>query len=221
LHFASRNFSKLAMADEPKTRRSILDRLKQDGPQAAGSLAEALGLSPMAIRLHLYELRDQGLVESENEPRPIGRPVKLWRLTAGADAFFPDGHADLATELIDGMRAVFGEDGLERIVTLRAGRQIESYRAALADTPDLAARVQALAARRSAEGYMAEAVPDADGWLLVENHCPICAAARACAGFCRSELAVFRAALGPDASIERVDHILAGARRCAYRIRPC
>jgi predicted ArsR family transcriptional regulator len=59
----------------------------------------------------------------------------------------------------------------------------------------------------------------ADGsWILAENHCPICAAARNCQGFCRSELSVFRAVLGPEVTVERVEHILAGARRCAYRI---
>ena len=57
-------------------------------------------------------------------------------------------------------------------------------------------------------------------FLLAENHCPICIAARACQGFCRSELEVFKAALGPEATVERTDHIIAGARRCAYRIAP-
>jgi predicted ArsR family transcriptional regulator len=37
-------------------------------------------------------------------------------------------------------------------------------------------------------------------------------------GLCRSELAIFRAVLGADVTVERTDHILAGARRCAYRI---
>jgi predicted ArsR family transcriptional regulator len=60
-------------------------------------------------------------------------------------------------------------------------------------------------------------LPDGS-YLLSENHCPICAAARLCQGFCRSELAVFRSALGPSVTVERAEHILAGARRCAYRI---
>jgi predicted ArsR family transcriptional regulator len=59
---------------------------------------------------------------------------------------------------------------------------------------------------------------DANSFLLVENHCPICAAAAVCQGLCRSELTAFRAVLGDDVSIERVDHILTGARRCAYRV---
>ena len=57
-----------------------------------------------------------------------------------------------------------------------------------------------------------------DRYLLVENHCPVCAAAAACQGLCRSELDVFRAVLGPSVTVERTDHILAGARRCAYEI---
>jgi predicted ArsR family transcriptional regulator len=55
--------------------------------------------------------------------------------------------------------------------------------------------------------------------LLVENHCPICAAATACQGFCRAELDVFRDVLGPDVSITREEHIVSGGRRCSYSIR--
>lgn len=209
------------MADARKTRRIIIDTLKQEGPQTAATLAEALGLSPMAVRLHLYALRDQDLIESESEARPVGRPAKLWRLTTNAGAYFPDAHGDLAQDLIGSMQTAFGAEGLDRILAVRTARQIDSYRATLNGEADLGKRLAALAERRSAEGYMAHVEPQEDGWLLVENHCPICAAARACSGLCRSELTVFRAALGPDATVERTDHILAGARRCAYRVTPC
>lgn len=75
---------------------------------------------------------------------------------------------------------------------------------------------------RSAEGYMAEVqpTPDRKGFLLIENHCPICAAAHACQGFCRAELEIFRDALGDGAEVTRTEHLLAGARRCTYRITP-
>ena len=68
---------------------------------------------------------------------------------------------------------------------------------------------------------MAEVTPEGHGqYLFIENHCPICAAAATCQGLCREELSLFRAVLGDKARVERTDHILAGARRCAYRITP-
>ena len=36
---------------------------------------------------------------------------------------------------------------------------------------------------------------------------------------CDAELELFQAILGEDVVIERTEHILLGARRCAYRIR--
>jgi predicted ArsR family transcriptional regulator len=55
-------------------------------------------------------------------------------------------------------------------------------------------------------------------FLLTENHCPICAAATQCQGFCTAEIDLFRKVLGPGVQIDREEHIVSGARRCAYRI---
>ena len=174
----------------------------------------------MAVRQHLYALQAEGLVEHEAERRGKGRPVKLWRLTPAADRFFPDGHAELTTALLDAMRQVFGEAGVDKLMTVRSAQQVADYGARIDPAEPLAARLEALAAARSEEGYMA-AVERAEGgaWLLVENHCPICSAAAACSGLCRAELEVFRRVLGAGVEIERTDHILAGARRCAYLVR--
>ena len=83
---------------------------------------------------------------------------------------------------------------------------------------DLGERVARLAEARTREGYMAESRAEGEGYLLVENHCPICVAATVCQGFCRAELDTFRQVLGPDALVERTEHIVNGDRRCAYRI---
>src|SRR5262249_11888843 len=137
---------------------------------------------------------------------------------AAGHARFPDTHAELTVQLISAIRGTLGEAALDRIIRVREAESRRSYRAALEGARTLAARVARLAEIRARQGYMAEWRKEGDGFLLVENHCPICAAAAACQGFCRSELEIFRDAVGPDAKVERVEHILAGARRCAYRI---
>jgi predicted ArsR family transcriptional regulator len=78
--------------------------------------------------------------------------------------------------------------------------------------------VARLAEARTREGYMAEARAEGEGYVLVENHCPICVPATECQGFCRAELDTFREVLGPGASVERTEHIVQGDRRCAYRV---
>ena len=81
--------------------------------------------------------------------------------------------------------------------------------------------VAALAAARSAEGYMARVERGEDGSLfLIEDHCPICAAASSCQGLCRSELDIFRTLFGELAEVSREEHLMAGGRRCTYRVTP-
>ncbi|MEA5564362.1 hypothetical protein [Anabaena sp. UHCC 0399] len=52
--------------------------------------------------------------------------------------------------------------------------------------------------------------------MLIENHCPIYAAATACIGLCKQELMIFQCVLGEYVKVEGEEHILAGARRCVY-----
>ena len=204
--------------DQP-TRHRILSLLKTLGPRDARTLGESLGITAMAARQHLYELHARGLVSFTESPRPVGRPAKLWQLTAAADAFFPDGHAELAVDLLAAMRQTFGADGMDQFIAARAKTQVADYRRTVRPGASLRQRLAALAKLRTAEGYMASVQTEGRGrYVFVENHCPICTAAAACTGICAAELDVFRQTLGPDVTVERTDHILAGARRCAYAV---
>ena len=199
----------------------ILMLLKTRGPQTAQTLAEVLHLTSMAARRQLEGAQEKGLVDWEDTPGMVGRRVRRGRLTELGHARFPDRHAALTLDLIGQVRALFGEEAIDRMIDAREAASEAAYRSAIDPAAPLIQRAAALAVMREAEGYMAEAQAQDDGSvLLVENHCPICAAARACQNFCRSELDVFRRVLGPGAQVERVEHQLAGARRCAYRIVP-
>lgn len=208
-------------ADATPAQRAVLDRLKADGPSHAADMARALGISTMAVRQHLQALTDQGLVELGEAERPgtRGRPSRRWQLRTQADRYFPDAHADLTVDLIAGIRDVFGERGLDKLIDRRAEIQGAEYRRALAGAATLREKVRRLTRLRTEAGYMASFEATPDGFRLIENHCPVCRAAQACTGLCRQELEAFQAALGPDVIITRTDHILSGARRCAYTIR--
>ena len=167
----------------------------------------------------LVRLAEEGLVESWSQSRGVGRPSQFWRLTGAGQSRFPDTHGALTVELLGILGDTLGTDVLSRIIDTREERTKSVYHAAMRDAGTLGERVARLADLRSAEGDMADWEADGEGgYVLYENHCPICAAATACQNFCRAELAVFRDVLGADARVERTDHIVMGARRCAYRI---
>lgn len=200
----------------------VLYLLKTRGPQSAQTLAGLLGVTSMGARRQLEAAQEKGLVAFDDVADKVGRPSRRWHLTAAGHARFPDRHADLTLQLITQVRTLFGEVGLEQLITAREQDSEALYRAMLERAPPgLANKAGALAAAREAEGYMAEVEAQDDGSvLLIENHCPICAAATTCQGFCRSELQVFQRVLGEECTVERAEHLLSGARRCVYRLRP-
>ncbi|MDH6233609.1 putative ArsR family transcriptional regulator [Mesorhizobium soli] len=198
----------------------ILRLLKFRGDQTTAAIAIHLDITAPGARKHLNNLLENDLVGFEDRAGRVGRPERYWRLTDEAQKRFPDSHAVLTVEMLDSVRGLFGEDGLDRLIGERERQMLRRYDAALAGLHGLGERVAALAEIRLQEGYLAEAEQLPGGaWLLAENHCPICAAASSCRNFCRSELALFRQVLGDDVSVERIDYILEGARRCAYRIQ--
>lgn len=180
-----------------KSSGQMLYLLKTRGPQTAQRLAELLELTSMGARR-----------------------ARRWQLTAAGHARFPDRHADLTLQLVRQARAVFGEAGLERLIGAREVESETQYRSAVGEGGTMADRAAALARVRDAEGYMAETLVQDDGSvLLIEHHCPICAAAAECQNFCRSELAIFQRVMGNGCTVERSEHLLAGARRCVYVIK--
>lgn len=227
------------MGDDKRTiKTQILHLLKMQGAQTASALAEQLQVSPMAIRQHLQTLKAAHWVTYQEERRPLGRPVKLWQLTTQSDHRFPDSHADLTVDLLRDVEAVFGAEGVDRLMAERSRRQLQTYQTKIAELvktepvpeddwqqddwqqDNWQHHVRAIAQLRTQEGYMAEVIEQPEETLLlVENHCPISSAAQTCQKFCSNELDIFRAVLGSSVTVERVEHILQGDRRCAYRIR--
>ncbi|NIJ43006.1 putative ArsR family transcriptional regulator [Parvibaculum indicum] len=190
------------------------------GKQTAAELGKRLGITGEAARQQLNRLAAEGQVRADSTPAGVGRPRQQWSLTPEAQSAFPDTHASLTVQILESVRSLLGDEALDRIIDQREQDTRILYEAAMSGHTSLRDRVAALAELRSAEGYMAAWEEAEDGsLLLIENHCPICAAASLCQGFCRTELALFRSLLGPGVTVERAEHIIEGARRCAYIIK--
>jgi DeoR family suf operon transcriptional repressor len=203
-----------------ENQRAVLYALKRRGEATAEDLAESLAISASGARQHLTAMADDGLVVStEAAARGRGRPRHVYRLTPVAEALFPKAYGELTNELLN---YVADEDGtlIERIFVRRRDQRITNARARLATRKTLAGRVKELARILDEDGYLAEYEALADGTFRVTEHnCAILSVAHQHPDACQSELAFIRAVL-PEATVERISHIIAGQHHCGYLITP-
>ncbi|WP_307690734.1 helix-turn-helix transcriptional regulator [Variovorax ginsengisoli] len=215
MNYTSKNFDK---SEDRSTGDRILYFIKTKGHASTASLAKTLEMTPEAARQQVQKLLTSGLIAGRQEALPgVGRPRQNWVLTEAGNGRFPDTHAQLTVQMIGSVRKLFGEEGMDRLIAQREADARATY-LQICRGPTLQERLEQLAAIRTQEGYMARVERDAADWLLIEDHCPICIAARTCQGFCRSELQLFQEVVGADATVNREQHVLAGAARCVYRI---
>ena len=202
----------------PGTRRQLLEVLKRRGEARAEELAEALGVTVSAARQHLAALQASGLVAHRELKGTPGRPKHVYHLTPAAEQLFPKSYDELATELLE----LVGEEAPELLARLfekrrqaRLGRTRQRLEGESFD-----ARLDEIAAILDEDGYLTAIERLDDGsYVLQEHNCAILGLAQVSQIPCLSEIDFLREAL-PDATVERVAHMLGGQHRCAYRIVP-
>jgi DeoR family transcriptional regulator, suf operon transcriptional repressor len=206
------------LAGLPTTRRELLTTLKKRGEASVSELAGAVGITASAVRQHLAGLTLAGFVAHRSVKEGPGRPRHLYGLTTGAEVLFPKYYSELTNELLS---YVEDEDPrvMDRIFERRRRRRVENAIARLGGRP-FPERVSELARILDEDGYLAEFEALDDGtFRITEHNCAILGVARRWGMACSTEIEFLREAL-PDATIERVAHMMAGAHVCRYAIAP-
>lgn len=205
----------------PAGRRAVLYAVRRRGEATAEQVAEQLEMSVSGARQHLTALVSEGLVEStEMAPATAkrGRRSLVYCATPAADAFFPKAYGELTNELL-GYLADADPGMVDDLFAKRRAHRIEAAHARLARKRGLGAKVAELTRILDEDGYLASSERIGPGvYRIVEHNCAIWAVAQRYGQACTSELEFIRSVL-PEASVERVQHMVAGARRCAYEVR--
>lgn len=213
--------SETATPTLPAGRRAVLYALRRRGEATAEQVAEQLGMTVSGARQHLTALTRAGLVEAAEMPSAElkrGRRTLAYSATAAADVYFPKAYGELTNELL-GYVADSNPELLEDLFAKRREHRIENAQTRLAGKHTLGTKVAELTRILDEDGYLAtyeKVAPDL--YRVIEHNCAIWAVAQRYGQACTSEIEFIRAAL-PEAEIERVQHMVAGARHCAYEIK--
>lgn len=153
------------------TRGRVLSLLRR-GPRTVNELADALGLTDNAVRLHLSSLERDALVEQHGVRRGVGKPAHLYRLSGEAESLFPKGYATVLSEVLAYVREEQGAEGLEAFLRSVGRRTGERARAGGDDLRD---RVDAAVGVLEELGGMAAVEEEDDAIVIRGFSCPLSA----------------------------------------------
>jgi predicted ArsR family transcriptional regulator len=109
-----------------KTNRFLM-LLKTRGPLTATEIAKELNITTEGARLQLLKLTEEGLIQSVNESKGVGRPTQYFSLTELGNKGFPDTHAELTVKLIQLMKETLGEEALQLVISAGEERAKQRY----------------------------------------------------------------------------------------------
>ncbi len=205
----------------PSTKQSILRYLLKQGQATAKQLAQALNITPQAIRRHLSELEAEELIEYQSVQQGMGRPQHLYQLSKeGRDRCVPHNYGEFAVDFLDTLAETAGAEQVGKVLEKQWQRKAAAYRDRLGNG-SLKQRVTKLAQLRQQEGYMAELhqlSSKKQQFILVEHNCAIHEIAESYPSVCGHELEMFAAVL-PDCVVERTHWINHGEHLCGYLIQ--
>lgn len=204
-------------ATQQPTKQDILNHLLRQGETTAQTLSKSLGISPQAIRRHLKDLEEEGLIEHQVVPVEMGRPNYAYKLSREGRDRLPDRYDDFALDLLDTLAETVGKDQVSNLLRKQWARKALEYRQRLGNG-SLQERVANLVEIRKTEGYMAEWHSTADSFVITEYNCAISQIVESFPSVCGNELEMFELAL-QDCKVERTHWLASGEHRCGYLVQ--
>lgn len=202
------------------TRERVLRYIVADGPIAAVTLADTLGLTPAGIRRHLGLLEADGLITPHVAPPTEvrrGRPARRFVATDRGQAELSGAYPELAGQALRYLRAAAGEEAVVEFARLRLS-DLATRRSADVNAEGVRERVEQLAQVLTEEGYAASVRPIAGAATLqlCQGHCPIQHVAAEFPELCEAEARVFSEMLGSH--VQRLATLAGGAHTCTTNV---
>jgi len=206
-------------------RGEILVALRKAQPLTATELATQFGVSATALRRHLKQMEESGVVAFRREVRGVGAPVFAYTLTHEGEELFPRAYAATLVDALETVRETSGREGVLAFFRRRWER-ITNDTSSLLGTLPLHERTQLLGELMTAHGYMSETnvnPPAVSGGVanerrltLASHNCPLRAVAERFPEACEVEETYLAEVL--DATVERTSRIVDGCNCCCYQI---
>lgn len=195
----------------------ILELIKCSGGVSVGELADTLGMSYMGVKKHCLAMQKLGWLDTWRNPKAVGRPEKLYRLTEKAAPLFPqigndvclsilEAAGQLETNAAEKLLLAFFRAQLERLSSVVTGDSVQE-------------RAEKLSTARNASGHYSRCLwTEEEGLRIEEFHQPLQPLFERYPTLERMEVQMFERLLG--ARVERSVSRTAALTRYRFDILP-
>ncbi|MEJ7633676.1 MAG: metalloregulator ArsR/SmtB family transcription factor [Aeromicrobium sp.] len=208
-----------ATVDDAPTRERVATTILEHGPSTAADLAVQLRLTPAAVRRHLDQLLEAGILETRDQritgQRGRGRPAKVFVITDAGRDHFAHAYDELAAGALRYLAETGGDDAVLAFARHRLTDLEDRYRPLLA-LAEPADRPRALAEALSADGFAASVGSTPAGTQMCQHHCPVAHVAEEFPQMCEAETEMFARLLGTH--VQRLATIAHGDGICTTHL---
>lgn len=200
------------------TKDKILDLLKKEVSLSVNELTDCLQITHMAVRKHLNSLEKDGLLESHEMKKPMGRPLQLYSLSKKGERLFPKNYEGITIEFLRDLKEIYGEESITLLFKKREQRLTNEYSAKMEhkSNPD---KIKELVRIQNEKGYMANIEQlEPNTYELIEYNCPILSVADEYNIACSCETQMLKNVLKTD-QIKRTNCKTDGDHHCKFLIQ--
>ncbi|MDF2037450.1 winged helix-turn-helix transcriptional regulator [Cytobacillus oceanisediminis] len=202
---------------ENSTKEVILRLIKTAGKLSILEMAKELGISEMAVRKHIQDLKKDGYITSAIQRQTKGRPSKLYQLTAKGEDLFPKKYKQLSVELLTELKNMGQGHLITELFSRRKNRIVQQYEIQTAGK-SFSEKLQVLEDLLLLEGFMPEVRIEEGQVHLKEFNCPYIETAEEFKQICRSEKEFIKDFLSAD-NVDIKSCMAAGDGCCHYIIK--
>jgi DeoR family suf operon transcriptional repressor len=193
----------------------VLKAIQLRGEASIKDVAEDLGVTPSAVRLHLTQLEANGAISADKVREGVGRPYHVYSLTPQGHDLFHRDYGELTRLLLEEVTGTQGTAALEGLLRRLSARLADLYRDRV-HGQELADRVEAWAELLDRRGVPVQIERTEGGYILREYGCQYHNVALENRAVCEMERQVMAHLL--DSGVQLTQCMLDGHHGCQFTI---
>jgi DeoR family suf operon transcriptional repressor len=193
----------------------VLKSIQLRGKASIKDVAEDLGVTASAVRVHLTQLQANGALHAEKVREGVGRPHYVYSVTPRGHSLFNKDYGELARLLLEEVTETQDPDALQGVLRRLSRRLADMYRDQVGGQ-ELTERVQAWADLLDRRGVSVKLERTEEGYVLQEYGCPYQNVAVDNRAVCEMERQVMTRLL--ESGVRLTQCVLDGHHGCQFAI---